>query len=131
MPEFLARRHFPEMSELESLIDGFGKRARVSKVAEVTHKDKTYPLYSLALGSTDPAAPTVGFFAGAHGLEKIGSEVVLSYMRTLLELLRWDKNFLDRLEHSRLVFMPLLNPVGIVNRTRSNGNGIDLMRNSP
>src|SRR5262249_44073490 len=66
-----------------------------------------------------------------HGLEKIGSEVVLAYMHTLLEFMRWDRHFQGRLKDSRLVFMPILNPVGIVQRTRSNGNGIDLMRNSP
>ena len=119
------------MTELESLIEGFGSLARVSKVAEVQHRDKSYPIHCLTLGSKNPEAPTVGFFAGVHGLEKIGSEVVLAYMRTLLELMRWDKVFLQRLEHTRLIFMPLLNPVGIVNRTRSNGNGIDLMRNAP
>jgi hypothetical protein len=131
VPEFLARRSFPEMTDLESLVESFGANARHRVVAEVTHKDKTYALHSLALGSPDPEAPSVGFFAGCHGLEKIGSEVVLAYMHTLLELLRWDKNFLQRLKHSRLVFMPLVNPVGIVNRTRSNGNGVDLIRNSP
>jgi hypothetical protein len=131
MAEIFARRSFPEMTDLESLIEGFGIRARARVVAEVHHKDKTYPLHCLSLGSPDPEAPTIGFFGGVHGLEKIGSEVVLAYMHTLLELLRWDKNFQDRLKVSRLVFMPLLNPVGIVNRTRSNGNGIDLMRNSP
>jgi hypothetical protein len=127
----LARRHFPELSELEALIEGFGSRARVTEVAEVHYREKSYPLHCVALGSTKPEAPVVGFFAGAHGLEKIGSEVVLSYMRTLLELMRWDNQFQQRLEHSRLVFMPLVNPVGIVNRTRSNGNGVDLIRNSP
>lgn len=131
MPDFLARRHFPEMSELEALIQNFGARARVRSVAEVQYKDKTYPLYSLAIGSTDPKAPSIGIFAGAHGLEKIGSEVVIAYMQTVLELSRWDKQFQQRLERSRLVFMPLVNPVGIVNRTRSNGNGVDLIRNSP
>lgn len=131
MPEFLARRTFRELNDLESLIQGFGERARTRVVAEVKHKDKTYPLHCISIGSTDPKAPAVGFFAGAHGLEKIGSEVVLAYMHTLLELLRWDKQMQERLKHSRLVFMPLVNPVGIVNRTRSNGNGIDLMRNSP
>jgi hypothetical protein len=45
--------------------------------------------------------------------------------------MRWDKQFQARLENSRLIFMPLLNPVGIVRRTRSNGNGVDLIRNSP
>lgn len=119
------------MQELEALIEGFGSLARVRKVAEARYKDKVYPLHSITLGSRNPEAPVVGYFAGVHGLEKIGSEVVLSYMRTLLEYTRWDKHFQQRLEHSRLVFMPLVNPVGIVMRTRSNGNGVDLMRNSP
>lgn len=131
MPEFLARKTFPELSDLESLIESFGHRARVRVVAEVAHGGKTYPLHSLVLGSEDPKAPSVGFFAGAHGLERIGSEVVLAYMHTLLELLRWDRQSQERLKVSRLVFMPLLNPVGIVMRTRANGNGVDLMRNSP
>jgi hypothetical protein len=119
------------MTDLESLIESFGVRARHRVVAEVHHKDKSYPLYSLSLGSPDPEAPSIGFFAGCHGLEKIGADVVLAYMHTLLELMRWDKNFQDRLKRSRLVFMPLVNPVGIVMRTRSNGNGVDLIRNAP
>src|SRR4051794_18659470 len=127
----LTRRSFPEMTELENLIEAFGPRARVTQIAEVSDKDKSFPLHCIALGSEKPDVPVIGFFAGCHGLEKIGSEVVLSYMRTLLELMRWDKQFQQRLEHSRLIFMPLVNPVGIVNRTRSNGNGVDLIRNSP
>jgi hypothetical protein len=119
------------MENLEALIESFGERARHRRVAEVRHKDKSYPLYAVSLGSPDPEAPSLGVFAGAHGLEKIGSEVVLAYMHTLLELMRWDRNFNERLKYSRLVFVPLLNPVGIVNRTRSNGNGVDLIRNSP
>lgn len=119
------------MTDLESLIESFGARARVRTIAEVQDGDKTYPLYSVAVGSADPKAPSLGIFAGAHGLEKIGSEVVLAHMRTLLELLRWDKSFQERLSISRLVFMPIVNPAGVVNRTRSNPNGVDLIRNSP
>jgi hypothetical protein len=119
------------MASLESLIEGFGDQARTRIVAQVPYRDKTYPLYCLVLGSQDPAAPSVGYFAGVHGLEKIGSEVVLAYMQTLLELVRWDQNFRARLKDTRVVFMPIINPVGIVYRTRSNGSGVDIMRNSP
>ncbi|HMN69476.1 MAG TPA: DUF2817 domain-containing protein [Bdellovibrionales bacterium] len=116
---------------METLIESFGVRARSRVVSEIHFKDKTFPLYVTVLGSADPFAPSLGLFAGAHGLEKIGSEVVLSYMRTVLELLEWDSSFRERLKTTRLVFMPLLNPVGIMWRTRSNGNGVDLIRNSP
>jgi hypothetical protein len=78
-----------------------------------------------------PDVPVLAFFGGVHGLEKIGSEVVLSYLQTIIRLLEWDGEFAARLEKSRLVFMPIVNPVGVYRGTRSNGNGVDLMRNSP
>lgn len=119
------------MDDLESLIAGFGEAARAKVIATVQNGENSYPLYSVSIGSPDPQAPAIGFFGGVHGLERIGSEVVLSYMHTLLELLRWDRILRERLKHTRMVFMPLVNPVGIVNRTRSNGRGVDLMRNAP
>jgi hypothetical protein len=44
-------------------------------------------------------------------------------------LLDWDENFWPG-EKSRLVFVPIVNPVGVYLGTRCNGNGVDLMRNS-
>jgi hypothetical protein len=38
---------------------------------------------------------------------------------------------MSRLEKSKLVFVPIINPVGVYLGTRCNGNGVDLMRNSP
>jgi hypothetical protein len=131
MRQLIARKDFPEMDDLENLIHQFGDLARTRVINEVTANGKTYPLYCVSLGSARPTDPAVGFFGGVHGLEKIGSEVVLSFMRTVLEWIKWDRNYRARFENSRLVFMPIVNPVGIVNRTRSNGNGVDLMRNSP
>ncbi len=129
--KILARRHFTELTALESLIKDFGVDARVRILAEVPNGDKRYPLHCVSVGSEDPTAPTIGFFGGVHGLEKIGSEVVLAFMATLHELQRWDQGTRRRLEELRLVFFPMVNPVGIVNRTRSNGNSIDIMRNAP
>lgn len=131
MRKLIIRKDFPEMDDLEDLIQQFGDFARVRVVREVKHEGKTYPLYCLVIGSDRPEDPSVGYFGGVHGLERIGSEVVLSYMHTVLESLKWDHNYRNRFQHSRLVFMPIVNPVGIVNWTRSNGNGVDLMRNSP
>ncbi len=119
------------MAAFESIIERLGSLARVTKLSDVTYADKTFPLYSLVLGSKNPEAPSVGVFAGVHGLEKIGSEVVLSYLQTLSQLAQWDQSFLERLEKMRLVFMPIVNPVGVVFRMRSNGNGVDIMRNAP
>ncbi len=131
MKQLLARKHFQEMDELEWLIDQFGSQARARVVETVHLKEREFPLYLVELGSQRREDPVVGFFGGVHGLEKIGSEVILAYMRTVLELLKWDNGFRSRLERTRLLFMPIINPVGIVLRSRANGNGVDLMRNSP
>jgi hypothetical protein len=122
---------FPELEQLERIIERFGDKARTQVIERIHYKVHEFPIHCITLGSTRPDVPVLAFFGGVHGLEKIGSEVILSYMETISQLLDWDEEFLSRLEKSRLVFMPLVNPVGVYQGTRSNGNGVDLMRNSP
>ncbi|MBK8816809.1 MAG: zinc carboxypeptidase [Methylococcaceae bacterium] len=127
MPDY----KFPELQQLEQLIERFGNRAQSQIVERIQYKNFEFPIHCITLGSNDPNVPVLAFFGGVHGLEKIGSEVILSYMQTLCELMDWDEEFLSRLQKSRLVFMPIVNPVGVYLGTRSNGNGVDLMRNAP
>jgi Zinc carboxypeptidase len=122
---------FPELQQLERIIEQFGDRAQSQVIERIQYKNLEFPIHCITLGSTEPNVPVLAFFGGVHGLEKIGSEVILSYLQTLCELLDWDEEFRARLEKSRLVFVPLVNPVGVYLGTRSNGNGVDLMRNSP
>ena len=117
---------FPELEQLERIIEQLGDRAQIEIVERIQYKDHEFPIHCITLGSTRPDVPVLAFFGGVHGLEKIGSEVILSYMQTISQLLDWDQEFLARLEKSRLVFVPLVNPVGIYLGTRSNGNGVDL-----
>jgi hypothetical protein len=124
-------RQFFELEQLERIIEQFGGRARVQVVERIRYKHREFPIYCLILGSMQPDAPVLAYFGGVHGLEKIGSEVILSYLQTIIRLLEWDEEFAARLEKSRLVFVPIVNPVGVYRGTRSNGNGVDLMRNSP
>ena len=127
----MSHKPFPELAQLEAIIDRLGDRAQVEVIERVTYKDREFPIHCIVLGSMRPDVPVLAYFGGVHGLEKIGSEVILSYLQTIVNLLDWDKEFIHRLEHSRLVFVPLVNPVGVYRGTRSNGNGVDLMRNSP
>jgi len=122
---------FPELEQLERIIEQFGDRAQTQVIERIQYKNLEFPIHCITLGSTEPDVPVLAFFGGVHGLEKIGSEVIMSFMQTICELLDWDGEFVARLEKSRLVFVPLVNPVGVYLGTRSNGNGVDLMRNSP
>ncbi|WAR43221.1 M14 family zinc carboxypeptidase [Methylomonas rapida] len=126
-----AKADFVELTQLEELIDQLGTRTQVEVVERIHHQGREFPIYSLVLGSMRDDVPVLAFFGGVHGLEKIGSEVILSYLNTLTQLLDWDEELNERLERSRLVFMPIVNPVGVFQGTRSNGNGVDLMRNAP
>lgn len=127
----MSNQDFAELTQLESLIEQLGERAYVEIIESIPYKGRIFPIYSVALGSMEADAPVFAFFGGVHGLEKIGSEVILSYMQTLIHLLDWDEELQARLEKSRLVFMPIVNPIGVYVGTRSNGNGVDLMRNAP
>lgn len=127
----MGEKVFPELRQLEALIDQLGNRAEVQIVEHIRYRGQEFPIYCIILGSKQPTVPVLGIFGGVHGLEKIGSEVILAYMQTLTQLLDWDEELNARLEKSRLVFIPIVNPVGVYRGTRSNGNNVDLMRNAP
>lgn len=121
----------PELVELEQLIATAPAGVQTRVACEVRAGGQRFPVHVITLGSEDAAAPAVGFFGGVHGLERIGAEVVLAYLRSLLKRLQWDAVLHQQLQGLRLVFMPLVNPTGLWLGTRANGNGVDLMRNSP
>ncbi len=121
----------PELLELEHVIGAGSGHLETRVIAEVDEAGEKLPIYLVALGNPDRAAPAIGFFGGVHGLERIGSDVVIAYLRHLVMRLKWDSAFHRQLESVRLIFMPLVNPGGMRRGTRANPNGVDLMRNAP
>ncbi len=104
---------------------------RIKNESSIVFKTKSFSQSSFTFGSLDPQAPTLILTGGVHGLERIGAELCLSLLKTTIEKLSWDESFGHLLTTIRLVFFPLINPVGYYNYSRSNGNGVDLMRNAP
>ncbi|MBX3018018.1 MAG: DUF2817 domain-containing protein [Bdellovibrionaceae bacterium] len=92
---------------------------------------RAFPLIALSFGSQDPQAPTLLLNGGAHGLERIGSQVVLAFLTSFGEMILWDRLLREALKNIRIIFLPILNPLGVLDRRRANPNGVDLMRNSP
>ena len=123
--------NFPELHFLERLLENLSSHARVNSETYVDFAGKKFPIYSVVFGSKDPTAPTLALIGGVHGQEKIGSQVVLSYLEILTELLHWDEITHKILEKSRIVFLPIVNPIGMYLIQRTNANGVDIMRNSP
>ncbi|MGZ8224189.1 MAG: M14 family zinc carboxypeptidase [Methylobacter sp.] len=122
----------PELCQIESIL-AQGKNILSSEVlCKINVEQHTVPVYAISLGSsTVKDAPCIAFVGGIHGVERIGTKVVIAFLETLIERLQWDVALENILDKVRIIFLPLLNPAGMARNTRSNGQGIDLMRNAP
>ena len=121
----------PELLQLQQMIEQAPAQLRTQVLTKVPHMTEKLPVYALALGKQDKTLPAVVLVGGVHGLERIGTQVVLAYLQTLLNRLPWDLCLQHTLEHCCIYFIPLLNPAGMANGWRANGNSVDLMRNAP
>ena len=74
----------PELFEVENLIKNYQGILNVDQLGEVNNGKFSFPIYGINLGSKDPTAPVFGLFGGVHGLERIGTHVLLSFLKTLL-----------------------------------------------
>lgn len=125
---------FPENYYVEKVIkklSKFGSLFQYDVLGEVPVKGRTLPIYGLRLGGDDPSLPVLGVFGGVHGLERIGTHVIMNYLNTLAHNLNWDTSLIANLQKIRIVSIPIINPGGMYLHKRSNPNGVDLMRNAP
>lgn len=124
--------HLPELEALERILDLGSPHLDVRVVHQVcTPTGTSLPVYAIGLGNPAPNVPAIGFFGGVHGLERIGAEVVIAFLQSLVMRLQWDATLHSQLESVRLLFMPIVNPGGMLMGTRANPQGVDLMRNAP
>ena len=100
-------------------------------LTEINYKGDHFPIYSFTIGSKDSTAPTLFITGGVHGIERVGAQLAWSLLKTTLDRLLWDKALQEMFTKIRLVFIPLVNPVGYAKFKRCNGNDVDLMRNAP
>lgn len=89
------------------------------------------PIWELSIGAEDETVPTLGLYAGIHGNELIGSQVLLAWLEHTLNCLAWDRSLQNRLKKMRIVSIPLINVTGLKHGTRCTAAGVDLMRNAP
>jgi Zinc carboxypeptidase len=125
-------KHLPELEALERILDLGAQHLQVTTVHQVNAVAGTsLPVYAIGLGNPSMDVPAIGFFGGVHGLERIGADVVITFLNSLVMRLQWDTTLHRQLESVRLVFMPIVNPGGMLMGTRANPHGVDLMRNAP
>ncbi|WP_221794837.1 DUF2817 domain-containing protein [Oceanobacter mangrovi] len=125
------QKALPELVELEALIEEGRDVMRISAPAHVSHAGEKLPIYSIEMGSRATIAPTLALIGGVHGVERIGTQIILAFLRSLLHRLEWDEQLQQQLQRLRLLFIPLVNPSGMWNNSRCTATGVDLMRNAP
>ena len=131
MKEMTLYEKLPELKKCEHLASITNTLWDFEILDSIDYQGESYPIYSFTLGSKNKSAPTLGLFGGVHGLEKIGTHVIIAFFNSILEQCEWDKDLQNMLSQCRIVSIPLVNPVGMAHNFRSNGEGVDLMRNAP
>ena len=131
----LFKSTLPEIQRIEHLssqkVTDYFRVKTLAEIPDRAPSSKRFPLLAFSFGPEDPTLPVLGLVGGVHGLERVGTHVVLTYLESLVQRLSWDEELRRRFERVRLVALPLLNPAGMAHLRRSNLNGVDLMRNAP
>ncbi len=121
----------PELDRIGALAQLAPTFVRIETLAKVDARGVELPIQAVTIGSTIKTRPTIGLFGGVHGLERIGTHVVLAFLESFIGRLSWDKDARRAAKKCRIVAIPMVNPGGIYLRSRSNPRGVDLMRNAP
>ncbi|MCF8059556.1 MAG: DUF2817 domain-containing protein [Bacteriovoracaceae bacterium] len=124
-------KDFHELKLIRELTQVKDDLIQSHEIERVNINGNSFPIIAFTIGSHDVEKPTLGLFAGVHGLERVGTHVVLTYLTSLFKQLSWDQDLRRTLKDCRIVSIPLINPAGMAYHQRSNPNGVDLMRNAP
>lgn len=92
------------------------------------------PLLAIKITSNPDVAadkPAVRYIATIHGDEPVGTEMCLNFAEWLLTGYGTDARATRLVDETVCWLLPLMNPDGLVARTRRNANSIDLNRNFP
>ncbi|MCW5618215.1 MAG: zinc carboxypeptidase, partial [Nitrosomonas sp.] len=91
-------KHIPELQQIEAIIKWSDYKHLSSTVlCRVPCEDELLPIYALTLGNRVDEVPCIVYVAGIHGLERIGTQVVIAFLEALLERLAWDQVTVDLL----------------------------------
>ncbi|KJY83332.1 zinc carboxypeptidase [Vibrio galatheae] len=124
--------HIPrEIHHIEQLAEQYPQHVRLTLLDNITHQSQSLPLYALEIGTRDQDAPCLFFTGAVHGVERIGSQIILAFIKSLLRRIEWDQQLRESLNVVRIVTVPVVNPWGVALKQRANHHGVDLMRNAP
>jgi Zinc carboxypeptidase len=120
-----------DFERLEHLHPSHFRILKKHKINSQNHSDHQL-VFEICDESLDKTkVPTLGLFGGVHGIESIGVQILHRFLEHILSQTQWNESLRALLKTMRIVGIPIVNPVGYRKKSRSNGNGVDLMRNAP
>jgi len=125
------RSFLPELLQLERVLAEAPATVSTEVIERVGVRNLSLPIYRVDIGCPDPDAPVILMVGGVHGLERIGCQVVIAWMRSLISRMAWDSQLQALLGRVHITLLPMLNPGGMYLNQRANPKGVDLMRNAP
>ncbi|GAA3951324.1 M14 family zinc carboxypeptidase [Allohahella marinimesophila] len=125
------RHKVPELEVLRLMAEHNPASCHLQLLDTVSVKQHELPIYAMKIGHADSTKPALALVGGIHGIERIGTEIILAFVRTLLARLRWDDALRAELDEVQLWVLPAMNPSGMWLNSRCNAAGVDLMRNAP
>ncbi len=127
----LLKQKLPELLWIERIIRNFSDAFDNRVVSSINYKGIQFPIYQLQLGSSDLNSPVLLLTGGVHGVERIGTQVILAWLETTLTQLEWDEELARKLNNVKVILLPIVNPTGMFDNSRCNYRGVDLNRNGP
>ncbi|CAA0095058.1 Uncharacterised protein [Zhongshania aliphaticivorans] len=126
------RHRLSELISMEQLCRQAGDLISTRTEALVKVDDFTLPLISLTIGNPSTAKHCLMLTGGIHGVERIGTQVLLAWLETVVERCRWDSHWRAQFTSDiAIVAVPIANPGGMLKDSRCNPNGVDLNRHAP
>jgi hypothetical protein len=125
-------KRLTELLSVEQLCRQAGNLIKTRTEALIEVDGFILPVVSLCIGNPDTAKHCLLLTAGIHGVERIGSQVLLAWLESVVERCRWDSHWRAQFdEHIAIVAVPIVNPGGMLRDSRCNPNGVDLNRHAP
>jgi len=92
------RSKLPELIELERILAESPAQFSAQVSAHVQVDSLELPIYRVDVGNAAEDRPALLLLGGVHGLERIGTQVVLAWLRNLSNRLRWDGHLAELLQ---------------------------------
>ncbi|MBD2858364.1 DUF2817 domain-containing protein [Spongiibacter sp. KMU-158] len=123
---------FSELFAVEQLCQQAGSMIQTRVEALVELNGLQLPITSLTIGNPETARNCLLLTGGIHGVERIGTQVLIAWLESVIERCRWDAHWQRQFdEELAIVALPIVNPGGMLQDMRCNPSSVDLNRHAP